>query len=68
LCSSRLIEVILYFLILVRVQNHPYIYPKESSGSTPYSESPVWALQELNGASEAEFEAELEPPGLIDAE
>jgi hypothetical protein len=33
-----------------------HIYPKENRDLTPYSESPVQALQELNGVSRAETE------------
>jgi hypothetical protein len=32
----------------LRVLNYHYIYPKETRESTPYSESPVRALRELN--------------------
>jgi hypothetical protein len=32
----------------LRVLNYHYIYPKESRESTPYSESPIEVLQELN--------------------
>jgi hypothetical protein len=38
------------------VLSYIYIYPKESRDLTPYSESPVRALQELNGVSRAETE------------
>jgi hypothetical protein len=38
------------------VLNYYYIYPKESRDLTPYSESPVQALQELNGVSRAKTE------------
>jgi hypothetical protein len=36
--------------------NYYYIYPEECRDLTPYSESPVQALQELNGVSRAETE------------
>jgi hypothetical protein len=38
------------------VPNYYYMYPKESRDSTPHSESPVQAPQELNGVSRAETE------------
>jgi hypothetical protein len=43
-------------LSAVGVLNYYYIYEKESRDLTPYSESPVHALQELNRASRAETE------------
>jgi hypothetical protein len=38
------------------VPDYYYIYPKESRDLTPYTESPVQTLQELNGVSRAETE------------
>jgi hypothetical protein len=49
-------ECILIELSAVGVLNYYYTYSKESKDLTPYSESLVQALQELNGDSRAETE------------
>ena len=46
--GSKLIELSVH----LEVPNYYYIYLKESRELTAYSESPVQALQELNGVSE----------------
>jgi hypothetical protein len=51
--ESRLIELNVH----LEVPNYYYIYLKESRELTLYPESPVQALQELNGVSEGNTSA-----------